>query len=277
MLLDQRRRHLHDQLRAREALQRAHDELERKVEERTRTLRAAQDELVHTAKLATIGQISAGLAHEVNQPLAALRTLSGNAVKFLRRGDVATAESNLDRIGSIVDGLGTLTNQLKSFARKSSGTPGPIDVRRSVGNALFLLEQRLRRANVDVSTEIATGEITALCDANRLEQVMVNLIANALDAIENAASPALRLRGWREDGRAVIEVHDNGRACRNTCASTSSNPSSRRRKATGAWARLGDFVGNRAPFRWNADRANHPQGGAVFTVVLPAPGIGETP
>ncbi|MBP0651941.1 hypothetical protein J8J40_33260, partial [Mycobacterium tuberculosis] len=79
----------------REALQRAHDELERKVEERTRTLKAAQDELVHAGKLAVIGQMSAGLAHELNQPLAALHTLSDNAVQFMQRGLRAEAESNL--------------------------------------------------------------------------------------------------------------------------------------------------------------------------------------
>jgi C4-dicarboxylate-specific signal transduction histidine kinase len=144
VMWNQRRLHLRDRLRAREALQRAHDELERKVEERTRTLRAAQDELVHAGKLAVIGQLSAGLAHEINQPLAALRTLSGNAVKFMRRGNLEAAQGNLDRIGQLVDGMGALTSQLKSFARRSSGAPRPVAVRRSIDNALFLLDQRLR-------------------------------------------------------------------------------------------------------------------------------------
>jgi C4-dicarboxylate-specific signal transduction histidine kinase len=111
LMLDERRRRLKDRLAAREALQKAHDELERKVDERTadlsaanqllqdevaeriraeRTLRAAQDELVQAGKLAVIGQLSTGIAHELNQPLAALRTLSGNGVRFLERGDVET-------------------------------------------------------------------------------------------------------------------------------------------------------------------------------------------
>ncbi|KSV87159.1 ATP-binding protein [Sinorhizobium sp. GL28] len=278
VLLDQRRRHLRDRLRAREALQRAHDELERKVEERTRTLRAAQDELVHAAKLATIGQISAGLAHEMNQPLAALRTLSGNAVKFLRRGDIVTAEHNLDRIGSIVDGMGTLTNQLKSFARKSSGMPGPVDVRRAVDNALFLLDQRLRRANVIVSTEIGADEMTALCDANRLEQVMVNLIANALDAIEGAAAPMLRLRGRREAARVIVEVHDNGPGLPEDVREHLFEPFFTTKESNrGLGLGLAISLEIVHHFSGTLSGANHPEGGAVFTVALPAADIGETP
>ncbi|MEI3855999.1 MULTISPECIES: sensor histidine kinase [Ensifer] len=278
VLLDQRRRHLRDRLRAREALQRAHDELERKVEERTRTLRAAQDELVHAAKLATIGQISAGLAHEINQPLAALRTLSGNAVKFLRRGDVATAEHNLDRIGSIVDGMGTLTNQLKSFARKSSGMPGPVDVRRAVDNALFLLDQRLRGANVIVSTEIGADEMTALCDANRLEQVMVNLIANALDAIEGIAGPMLRLHGRREATRVIVEVHDNGPGLPEDVREHLFEPFFTTKESNrGLGLGLAISLEIVHHFSGTLSGANHPEGGAVFTVALPAADIGETP
>ncbi|KRD49271.1 ATP-binding protein [Ensifer sp. Root278] len=277
VLLDQRRRHLRDRLRAREALQRAHDELERKVEERTRTLRAAQDELVHAAKLATIGQISAGLAHELNQPLAALRTLSGNAVKFLRRGDIATAESNLDRIGSIVDGMGTLTNQLKSFARKSSGMPGPVDVRRAVDNALFLLAQRLRRANVTITTEIG-AEMTALCDANRLEQVMVNLIANALDAIEGIAAPMLRIRGRREATRVIVEVHDNGPGLPEDVREHLFEPFFTTKESNrGLGLGLAISLEIVHHFSGTLSGANHPEGGAVFTVALPAADIGETP
>lgn len=278
MLLDQQRRHVRDRLSAREALQRAHDELERKVEERTLTLRAAQDELVHAAKLATVGQISAGLAHEMNQPLAALRTLSGNAVKFLRRGDVTTAESNLERIGGIVDGMGTLTNQLKSFARKSAGTAGPVDVRRAVDNALFLLDQRLRQADVAVSVTIEAGRLTAFCDANRLEQVMVNLIANGLDAVEGRAFPTLCLCGRQEDARVVIEIKDNGPGLPEHVRDHLFEPFFTTKESNRGLG-LGLAISSEIVHHFGGTLTgeNRPEGGAVFTVALPAAGNGETP
>ena len=231
VMMNQRRRHQRDRLAAREALQKAYDDLERKVEERTadlsaanarlqdeviertraeRTLRAAQDELVQAGKLAVIGQLSAGIAHELNQPLAAMQTLSGNTIKFLQRGDVETACSNLDRIGQLVDRMGTLTGQLKSFVRKSSGHPRPVAVRRAIDNALSLLDQRLRRAGVDLRTDLPDRELWALCDANRLEQVLVNLITNALDAMDGGPAPVLELHGVRDGERVRIAVRDHG-------------------------------------------------------------------
>src|SRR5437763_623334 len=114
----QRRRALRQRLANREALQAAHDSLELKVQERTAELRAAQNELVHAGKLAVLGQMSAGMAHELNQPLAALHTLSDNAVLLIDRGREAEAKGNLARIGQLVHRLGRLTSQLKVFAHK---------------------------------------------------------------------------------------------------------------------------------------------------------------
>jgi two-component system C4-dicarboxylate transport sensor histidine kinase DctB len=142
MMVNERRRHLRDRLAAREALQAAHDELERKVEQRTAdlsaanealqaevaerihaeaTLRGAQDELVQAGKLAVIGQLSTGVAHELNQPLTALRTLAGNSQRFLERGDTETTRINLERMAQLADRMGRITGQLRNFARKSSG------------------------------------------------------------------------------------------------------------------------------------------------------------
>lgn len=272
-----RRRHLRDRLRAREALQRAHDELERKVEERTRTLREAQEELVHAGKLAVIGQLSAGLAHELNQPLAALRTLSDNAVKFMQRGDLASAQGNLDRIGQLVDGMGTLTSQLKSFARKSSGAPRPVLVRRAMDNALFLLDRRLRQSGARV--EMAVGEgVTALCDANRLEQVLVNLIGNALDAMEGAAQPVLWLSGRAEGERVRMEVRDSGPGLPDEVRARLFEPFFTT-KESGAGLGLGLAIsaGIVRDFGGSLSGASHPDGGAVFTIDIPAAPAGELP
>ena len=199
-----------ERLRAREALQRAHDELERKVEERTRTLKEAQDELVHAGKLAVIGQMSAGLAHELNQPLAALHTLSDNAITFMQRGLLDEAESNLTLISELVTHMGTLTSQLKSFARKSTGKPRPVDVRHSMENALFFLDRRLSQRSIRPEIDVEPSDLAVLADANRLEQILVNLLANAIDAVEGVGEPRLGLSARREGERVRIEVRDNG-------------------------------------------------------------------
>ncbi|SMF18297.1 two-component system, NtrC family, C4-dicarboxylate transport sensor histidine kinase DctB [Azospirillum oryzae] len=256
----QRRRHLHD--------------LERKVEERTRTLRAAQDELVHAGKLAVIGQLSAGLAHELNQPLAALRTLSGNSVKFLQRGNLEAAQGNLERIAALVDAMGALTSQLKSFARKSSGAPRPVAVRRPIDNALFLLDQRLRRSGVAVHLDVPE-EVTALCDPNRLEQVLVNLVANGLDALAGREDGRLALTARTEDGRVRIDVADNGPGLSADVLPRLFEPfftTKEGAKEGGGGLGLGLAIsaGIVRDFGGALTGANGPDGGAVFTIDLPA-------
>lgn len=292
LLLNQRRRHLKDRLAAQEALQKANDELERKVAERTadlssanshlqqevaeriqaeRTLRAAQDELVQAGKLAVIGQLSAGVAHELNQPLAALRTLSGNARKFLARGNHETASSNLERIDDLVDRMGRLTAQLKSFARKSTGEPQATSLRRAVETALFLLEQRLKQARVVTRIALPEQELLAWCDANRLEQVLVNLAGNALDAMDNVKEPALEISGRREGERIVIMVKDNGPGLDEDARKHLFEPFFTTKEAgRGLGLGLAISAGIVADFGGSIAANNHPDGGAVFIVDIPA-------
>lgn len=260
----QHRRHLHD--------------LERKVEERTRTLRAAQDELVHAGKLAVIGQLSAGLAHELNQPLAALRTLSGNSVKFLQRGNLDAAQGNLERIAHLVDAMGALTSQLKSFARKSSGAPRPVAVRRPIDNALFLLDQRLRRSGVTVHLDVLE-EVAALCDPNRLEQVLVNLVANGLDALAGRENGRLTLTARTEDRRVRIQVADNGPGLSADVLPRLFEPFFTTKEAAKDGAKEGGgglglglaiSAGIVRDFGGALTGANGADGGAVFTIDLPA-------
>ena len=208
--LNQRRSRIRDRLKAREALQRAHDDLERKVDERTRTLKAAQEELIHAGKLAVIGQMSAGLAHELNQPLAALQTLSDNTIKLLERGRMGEATSNLAIIGELVAHMGSLTTQLKSFARRSTGKLRPVPIDRVIENALLILDPRLTRGAVKPDIRIDSTGVVVVADANRLEQILVNLVANALDALDGVDAPRLRLSAANAGDRARIIVSDNG-------------------------------------------------------------------
>ncbi len=291
LMLDERRRRLKDRLAAREALQKAHDELERKVDERTgdlsaanqllqdeiteriraeRTLRAAQDELVQAGKLAVIGQLSAGIAHELNQPLAALRTLSGNGVRFLERGDLETTRANLERIAQLVDRMGLITSQLRTFARKSSGKLQPVALCQALENALALLEPRLRQAEAEIVRHCPLPEPWARCDANRLEQVLVNLIGNALDAMDGQPAPRIEFDCAASDGQARLSVRDHGPGLAEEALAHLFEPFFTT-KAAGVGLGLGLTIsaGIVRDFGGTLSGANHPGGGAVFTLELP--------
>lgn len=225
---NERRKVLATRLAAREALEQANNQLERKIAERTEHLRASnehlkaqirerrqaeeslrktQDDLIQAGKLAVIGQMSTCIAHELNQPLAALRTLSGNTVRFLARGDNATASSNLQTINELVDHMGRITASLRAFAKRG-GDGGQAEVGKAVDAALFLLHPRLERTPLTLHRACADARLAI--DQTRLEQILVNLIVNAIDALSAQSDRQLWLDGACEDDHYRLTVRDNG-------------------------------------------------------------------
>lgn len=197
----------------------ANAHLKREVREREQaeqSLRDAQVELVHAAKMAMMGQLAAGITHELTQPLGAIRTLSGNAEEFMRRGQLEPVASNLSIIARLTDQMGNIIQPLKAFARKSEPQLVRTDIGQTFGNALFLYGLRLRKMLVALVNDCAPGTVHAWCDANRLEQVLINLIGNALDAMAATPAPELALRAGCSEGPAGgvrwtwITVEDNG-------------------------------------------------------------------
>lgn len=229
-LLQQRRR-VAERLASREALQRAHDELEQRVADRTSelrhaneelvrevaerqrteaTLRDAQDDLVQAGKLALLGQLSAGITHELNQPLTAQRALAENARLLLKRGRTEEVDKNLASIRDLTERMGRITTQLKTFARKAPAANEPVLLARAVANALLLMESRTHAERVLIDVKVS-DTLRAWCDANRLEQVLVNLFANALDAMRNTGRDRLLTVVALESGeRVLVRVTDNG-------------------------------------------------------------------
>jgi two-component system C4-dicarboxylate transport sensor histidine kinase DctB len=232
LVVAQRRRIIGQKLEAKKLLEQANAQLESKVARRTKaltdtnarlrkevterqqaeqTLRAAQDELVQAAKLAVLGQLAAGITHELAQPLGAMRTLSGNAIEFMKRGNLATVEQNLGIIARLADQMGRIITPLKTFARKSPAIPAPADLAHAVGAALFLLDQRLAKADITVINRCEAGRDIAWCDQNRLEQVLINLIRNAADAMADAAHRELLIEaGPGEAGHIELSIADSG-------------------------------------------------------------------
>jgi two-component system sensor histidine kinase AauS len=225
---NERRKVLATRLAAREALEEANNQLERRIAERTQdlrasnerlkgqirerrqaeeTLRRAQDELVQAGKLAAIGQMSTSIAHELNQPLAALRTLSGNTVRFLQRGALDTASTNLHTMNELIDRMGRITASLRSFARRGDGS-GEASLAKAVDATLQVLASRVEARGLQVHRAFA--EATLAIDQTRLEQILVNLIGNALDATAEQPAPQLWLEGDMHEERYRLLVRDNG-------------------------------------------------------------------
>ena len=226
---NERRKVIATRLAAREALQAANSQLERKITERTAhlrasnerlkdqirerrqaedTLRLAQDELVQAGKLAAVGQMSTSIAHELNQPLAALRTLSGNTVRFLERGDLKVAADNLNTINNLVDRMGRITANLRSFARRGDDH-GHASLSKAIEAVLQLLASQLETSGAHLQRDLSDAELKI--DQTRLEQILVNLISNALDAMQGQSTPPqLWLEGEHYEGKYRLRVRDNG-------------------------------------------------------------------
>lgn len=227
----QRRRLGRQRQRARVDLQRAYDHLETMVAERTASLqqmthnlseenvvrrqaeqklRQAQSELVQAGKMAVLGQMSAGITHELNQPLTALRTMSDNARVLIERGRLDEAKDNLTTISQLVGRMGALTGQLRQFARKADASLRPVPVAAAITAALFLVERRVEQERVNFRMSMLSQDVYALCDSNRLEQVLVNLFTNALDAMAGCEVRQLAVSVTRSFNKAMIAVSDTG-------------------------------------------------------------------
>lgn len=243
-------------------------------EQTEKTLRAAQHERVHAGKMAVLGQLAASITHELTQPLGAIRTLSGNAVEFMRRGNHSAAQDNLSIVARLVDQMARIIDPLKSFSRKSALSPEPTDVGRTIEQALFLFQLRQRHEQVEVDNRCAPGQWTAWCDANRLEQVLVNLVGNALDAMRDAPRKTLQisaeLRAEQVPPVIAIAVQDSGKGLSETDLAHLFEPFYTT-KSSGSGLGLGLVICRdiAAEFQGDLTARNVPGAGACFTLTVP--------
>ncbi|WAJ37594.1 ATP-binding protein [Pseudomonas sp. GOM7] len=203
LFLAQRRKNLRLQADIRERL-------EREVELRTSELREAQEGLVHAARMAALGQMSAALAHEINQPLTALQMQLGSLRLLLDSGKADAVREGLQRVDSLLQRMAALTSHLKTFARKSpAGLSERLSLAEVLEQALQLLAPRMRSEQVELRSRI-DAEAQVLGDAIRLEQVILNLLHNALDAMAGCEPRILLVRIARDGDDCMLSVEDSG-------------------------------------------------------------------
>ena len=213
------------------ALQEANELLETRVSDRTQKLTAANEllrkeildrkqteiklkrtrkELIHAAKLAVLGQMSAGINHELNQPLAAIRSYTDNGKQFLQKGQLENAMWNLEQIGELTERMAQIGIQLKLFSRKSSGMIVVVPLHGVIDGALEILKPSLRKEVIDLTVDIRPDNLEVRANHVLLQQVLVNLISNAMQAIEGQKLKKIIIDCHAVDDKVVIAVQDNG-------------------------------------------------------------------
>ena len=266
LLVAQRRHAMQERLAIEEE---ARVELERRVAAATAELRARENELVQAAKLAALGQMSAGIAHEINQPLAAIRTFADNAAVLLERGKMGMVRDNLLEIAALIDRMAAITRHLKGFARRASGTRSAVDMAAAVRQVLTLLEARRRRDDVTVMLNMPDGPVWVIGEDVRLQQVLVNLFTNAGDAMRGRPVRRLHLDMTLDEESVVLTVRDTGAGIADDDLRRMFVPFFTTKEAgEGLGLGLSISHGIVRDFGGTISASNHPEGGALFTLRL---------
>ncbi len=190
------------------ALQQRSTELETSLTQ----LKTTQAQLVQAAKLAALGTLSAGIAHELNNPLAGIKLYAQNLLHYQKNGCLTEAvlAENLTGIDELVGKAARIIQHFRDFSRKASGRFELVDVNQPVEDALNLLGEQLRIRNIAVVRDLASDLPPVRGDTTQIEQVLVNLITNGRDALAASARKELCLHTYQADGAVVIEVADTG-------------------------------------------------------------------
>ncbi|MCC5992367.1 MAG: sensor histidine kinase [Rhodobacteraceae bacterium] len=289
LILWQRRRQLAERLAVQQA---AKDELEARVKQRTSQLGAAnaalhaeiaerratearlrqtQSELVQAGKLAALGQMSAALSHEFNQPLAAARNYAENAQLLLDRARGKDARDNITRILGMIDRMTRISRHLRNFARKPNQKLRPVDLGQVVADAQELLGWRLRKAGVTLQVDLGETPLMVTAGAVRFQQVLVNLITNAIDAVEGRPDTSLTLHAMQRGDSVIVVLRDHGPGVPEQVLARIFDPFfSTKEVGKGLGLGLSISYNIMRDFGGSLSFRNHPDGGAEFTLTLRA-------
>lgn len=172
--------------------------------------RRSREELAQANRLGTLGQVTAGVAHEINQPVAAIRAFAENAMTFLARGKQEKAGENLKQIVGLTERVAAITSELRSFARRKTPAIGATSLAEAIEASLLIVRHRLTGSKTTVKWDRKAAAIAVRADRVRLEQVFVNLIQNSLDAFDGSFPGEISIGFTSDDARVIVVFADNG-------------------------------------------------------------------
>jgi len=253
-----------------EDLRALNQRLQREIAERKKVeenLQVAEQSLAQSSKLAALGEMSAAVSHELNQPLAAMKTYLAGAALLLRRNRSDEAMAAFSRIDDLLERMGAITHQLKSYARKGGESFQPVNMADAVSSALAMMDPQLQQHKVRLSKVISDQDGLVMGDRMRIEQVLINLIRNAVDAIKTVKDPEIEI--ILSTGQMIsLTVRDNGFGIANL--DNLFEPFYTTKQAgdgTGLGLAISSGIVNDMGGRLMARNSN--DGGAVFEVILP--------
>jgi len=253
-------------------LTRANVELQREIGERQRAeeeAQKAQAGLVQATKLAALGQMSAGLSHELNQPLAAIRSYADNARSFLDRDRPDTARKNLEGIAELTERMARIIRNLRTYAREEPLDLRPTPLRAAINESIALLQSRTDAEDVAIDIRMPDEDVVVVAGAVRLQQVFLNLLSNALDAMQGKAEKRIVIDAETANRQVLIRIRDTGPGISADAMASVFDPFfSTKEVGQGMGLGLSITYGLVNQFGGSIEAANAPEGGAVFTIRL---------
>ena len=232
-------------------------------------LRKSQKELVQAGKLAALGKMSAAISHEINQPLAAIRSYAVNAAEFLKRSRFDEAKTNIDSITTMSDRMAEISRHLRNFARQPGDRLKSIHVSEVIEETIGLVGPQFRAQDAQIVFTPSQDGPLALGGRLRLQQVLVNIITNALEAMSGQNAPKVEIDSYVADERVVITVRDHGPGVSQEDLEQVFD-AFYTTKTAGAGMGLGLSISHNiiSDFGGSLSVENHPDGGAVFKASL---------
>jgi two-component system C4-dicarboxylate transport sensor histidine kinase DctB len=270
----------------------ARNELEHRVEERTADLalvnqrieeeiaerrltelelRKTQADLIQAGKLAGLGQMSAALSHELNQPLAAAKTYADSAAMLIDLERVPEARDNVRRISGLIDRMASISRHLRNFARKPNEKLGPVALDAVIADTLEIVSARLKTADADLLIALGNDAVMVHAGFVRLQQVLVNIITNAADAVEGLADRRIHVGAERLADKIILTIRDHGPGVPAAITERIFDPFYTT-KGVGKGLGLGLSISYNIvkDFGGSLSVTDHPDGGAVFRIELEA-------